>query len=98
MTHKAVLALLQQHRNALKDLGISRVGLFGSCSRDEATGTSDIDLLLEFLPGKKTFTNYMQVCHLLESLFDVPLDIVTREGISPWLLPYIEHEVIYESA
>ena len=98
MTREKILALLHQHQTALKDMGVSRVGLFGSRSRGEETNSSDIDLLLEFLPDRKNFTNYMQACRLLESLFDAPLDIVTREAISPYLLPYIEQEVIYESA
>jgi len=98
MTRDRILTLLQQHANALKDIGIARIGLFGSYSRNQATKTSDIDLVLEFLPGKKNFDTYMQACRLLESLFDIPLDIVTKESISPYLLPSIEREAIYESA
>lgn len=98
MTRETILAQLHQQHRALTELGVSRIGLFGSRSRGEANTTSDIDLLLDFFPGRKNFDNYMQACRLLESLFDTPVDIVTREAISPYLLPYIEQEVIYESA
>lgn len=96
MDRNEILGVLQSQRPRLKALGVTRIGLFGSRSRGEADRDSDIDFLLDFDPAQKSFTGYMRACELLESLFPAKLDIVTREGVSPRLLPYIERDIIYE--
>lgn len=98
MTREAILDIVRRHRQELHTLGVSRIGLYGSCSRGTQTDQSDIDLLLEFHPGRKNFTAYMEACRLLESLFDNKVDIATREAVSPRFLPGIEQDILYETA
>ena len=77
-------------------MGIHEVGLFGSYVRNEQTEKSDIDILVDFEPDKETFDNYMAVCELLERLFkDIKVEIVTRNGLSPYIGPKILKEVQY---
>lgn len=57
---------LRRHRTELADLGVARLGLFGSFRHEQATAESDVDLLAEFVPGQKTFRNYMALTFLLE--------------------------------
>ena len=54
---------------ALRALGIRRIGIFGSTARGDARPDSDVDLLVEFADGKKTFDAFMDVADLLESGF-----------------------------
>ena len=56
-TKQEILDILHQNRFHLKSFGIKRIGLFGSFVRGEQRPESDIDLLVEFEPGKKTFDN-----------------------------------------
>jgi predicted nucleotidyltransferase len=75
--------LLRQNQAQIKVLGVKRMGLFGSFVRDEPTKESDVDLLVEFNQGQKTFDNFMQLSFLLEDLFQRPVELVTPEALSP---------------
>jgi uncharacterized protein len=52
-----ILGALHDHRERIRAYGVRRLGLFGSASRNEATGTSDIDLVVDF--ERKSFDAYM---------------------------------------
>ena len=54
---------------ALRALGIRRIGIFGSTARGDARPDSDVDLLVEFADGKKTFDAFMDVADLLDAGF-----------------------------
>ena len=97
MTNKEyILSVLKSQREKLHSFGIREVGLFGSYARNEQTDKSDIDLLVDFDPDKETFDNYMAVYELLEQLFsNTKVDIVTKNGLSPYIGPKILNEVQY---
>jgi len=97
MTNKEyILSVLKSQREKLHSFGIREVGLFGSYARNEQTEKSDIDLLVDFDPDKETFDNYMAVYELLEQLFsNTKVDIVTKNGLSPYIGPKILNEVQY---
>lgn len=97
MDRKSILDSIHDHKEQLKKIGITRVGLFGSFSRNENTENSDLDLLLEFDPQQKNFHNFMKAYDLLENIFNIRVDIITPESISPYLKKHIESEAVYES-
>lgn len=74
---------------SLRRLGVRRLALFGSVLRDEARADSDVDLLVEFAPGEKSFDRFLMLAELLERLLGRPVDLVTTEGLSPYLGPRI---------
>ena len=91
-----ILSEMRQQRDELQNLGIVRIGLFGSYVRGEQSEVSDIDILIEFDPDKENFDNYMAVYDILEDLFEnEKVDIVTKNGLSPYIGPQILKEVIY---
>lgn len=49
-TKDNILKTLKSNKVKLSEFGIRNVGLFGSYVRDEQTGNSDIDLLIDFEP------------------------------------------------
>jgi hypothetical protein len=61
LTKERALSLVEGHKDQIKALGVKRLGLFGSFTRGEQQGGSDIDFLVEFEPGKKTFDNFIQL-------------------------------------
>jgi predicted nucleotidyltransferase len=97
MTNKNyILAKIKQQKRELRNLGIVKIGLFGSYAREEQSDKSDIDILIEFDPGKENFDNYMSVYDILENLFkNDKIEIVTKNGLSPYIGPKILKEVIY---
>ena len=56
-----ILKKIEESKNKIKKFGVRRIGLFGSYIRSEQKKESDIDVLVEFEKGKKTFDNYMNV-------------------------------------
>lgn len=94
-TKEEVLNALREHRHALRELGVRRLGLFGSFVRGENSSDSDVDLLVEFEAGRKTFDRFMEVSFLLESVLRRRVEVVTPEALSPYLGPRILREVEY---
>lgn len=95
-TKESILSLLKLNKPKLSKLGIRTVGLFGSYIRDEQSKGSDIDLLIDFEPDQENFDNYMAVCDLFERIFkNEKIEVVTKNGLSPYLGPSILNEVQY---
>jgi predicted nucleotidyltransferase len=92
-TKHDVVAMLRRNRDPIRALGVKRLGLFGSFVRDQQGPESDVDLLVEFEPGGKTFDNFMALSFLLEDLLQRRVELVTSESLSPYLRPRIMHEV-----
>jgi hypothetical protein len=96
-TKQGVLQVLHASREQLRALGVKRLGLFGSFVRDQQRPGSDVDLLVEFEPGQKTFDHFIQVAFLLEDVLQRRVEIVTPESLSPFIGPHILREVEYVS-
>jgi predicted nucleotidyltransferase len=73
----------------IRRLGVRRIALFGSLARGEANADSDVDLLVEFAPGGKTFDRFLALSDLLEHLLGRRVDLVTTEALSPYIGPHI---------
>jgi predicted nucleotidyltransferase len=73
----------------VRRLGVRRLALFGSVVRSEARPESDIDLLVEFEPGRKTYDNFLALGELLERLLERRVELVTTEALSPFIGPRI---------
>jgi len=94
-TKQDILSALHQCRSRLRALGVSRIGLFGSFVRGEQHLDSDIDLLVEFEPERKTFDAFMELSFFLDDLLLHRVELVTVESLSPYLGPHILAEVEY---
>jgi predicted nucleotidyltransferase len=90
-----IFDLLRQYRADLRSLGAKRFGLFGSFVRGEQDDQSDIDLLVEFEPGRKDFKNFMRLSDFLEEKLGRKVDLLTHESLSPHFGPHILREVEY---
>lgn len=91
-----VLALLRQHEPILKKrFGVGKIGIFGSFARGEERPDSDIDILVTFRKGQKTFENYMDCKFYLEDLFQRRVDLVMKNTIKTRFRPFILGEVVY---
>lgn len=96
-TKEDVLDALLQNRPTIQRLGVRRLGLFGSFARGEQRKDSDIDLIVEFEPGKKTFDNFIGLSLFLEELLEHRIELVTPESLSPYIGPRILKQVEYVS-
>ena len=92
---KQIIDLLKQNIDKFEKLGIKRVGVFGSFVSGKHTQKSDVDLLIEFQRGQKTFRNFIEAANFTESLLGRNVDLLTPESLSPHLAAYIKKEVEY---
>ena len=94
MNRQQVLTLLAQSRPELSArFGVTRLSLFGSFARDEATESSDIDVLVSF-DGPATSQRYFGVLFFLEDLLGRPVDLVTDKALRAELRPHVEQSLI----
>jgi predicted nucleotidyltransferase len=84
------------NRDSIKKFGVKEIGLFGSYVRNEQTENSDIDLLIDYNKAEITFSNFMQFCFMMDDLFaNIKVEVVTKNGLSEYIGPYILKEVEY---
>lgn len=96
LPRKKNLSALRTLREPLREFGVSRIGLFGSYVRNEASESSDIDIIIDFEENKETYLNFINSCETLENEFkNQKLDIVTLKGLSPFIGAHILDEVEY---
>ena len=88
-----ILKTIEENRDKIKGFGVTRLGLFGSAVRGEATETSDLDFVVEM--EDVTFDSYMDLKEFLEELFGRKVDLVMNDAIKPRLRPIIMSETVY---
>jgi predicted nucleotidyltransferase len=96
LSKEKIFEILKLHKQQIEKFGVKKIGLFGSYVRGENTKDSDLDFLVEFEEGAKTFDNFIELAFLLEDLFEKKVDLLTPESMSPYLKPYILKEVQFE--
>ena len=93
---ETILSVLQPYR-------VKRVALFGSVVRGEDAPGSDLDILVALPPpGERPVIGlkWLDLVDELSSLLERRVDLVTEDGLSPYIRPYVEEEmvVLYEQA
>ena len=86
---------IENHPAEIRRFGVRRLGIFGSCIRNEERPESDVDLIVEFEPQSKRLANLVELGDFLEELFGRRVELVTPESLSPYLGPGILEEVQY---
>ena len=92
-TAQEILDIVELHRDAIKQFGVRRLGLFGSHTRGEGKDSSDLDFLVDL--EHHTFDSYMDLKEFLEDLFEVEVDLVLVDAIKPRLRETILGETVY---
>jgi predicted nucleotidyltransferase len=93
MDGETIIHLLEQHSRELRDLGVIKIGLFGSQQRGDSRPDSDIDVLVTLTDDR--FNTYADVKIYLEDLLNREVDLVVEDALKPRLRPYILDEVWY---
>ena len=89
-----ILKILSAKKAELKNrYPISELGLFGSYARGDYNDKSDIDILVDF--NESIGIEFISLAHELEDTFKVKVDLVSRNGIKPKYLPYVEKNLIH---
>ena len=90
-----ILASLKKLKGEVsREYSVKTIGVFGSVARDEQTGTSDIDLLVEF-SKPVGFVTFMRLEHFLSERLGNQVDLVTSDSLKPVIRQDVLAEVIY---
>jgi hypothetical protein len=89
-----ILATLQHIAPDLQTkYGVTRLGLFGSVVRNQASTTSDIDTVVEMEPSLLKRAGLKLE---LEATFQRSVDVIRyRDDMNPYLKAHIDREAIY---
>ena len=77
---------------------VAMIGVFGSVARGEATGQSDIDLLVRFSKSKSLLA-LVALERQISAALNRKVDLLTEAAISPYIRDRVKRElwVIYEA-
>jgi uncharacterized protein len=95
MTRSEAVARLKACEPALRSRGVTSLAIFGSTSRDEAGGASDVDLLIELDERRVvTLLDLSEVKFLTSDARGKPVDIALRGRLRPAYRDAIEADAI----
>jgi hypothetical protein len=78
----------------VEQYGVTAIGLFGSVARNEATGTSDVDVVVQ--SDTADLFTLVHIKEELEAAFHRPVDVLHyRSRMNPYLKQRIEQEAVY---
>ncbi len=80
-TKEELKRFLIGHADAILAFGVERIGVFGSFSRGEQTNDSDIDFMVVFKPGQKTWDNFIHLAYFLEDHAGRRIELLTPESL-----------------
>ena len=89
LTSNRIIELINENHQEIKKFGVKHIGLFGSYGTNNQKPESDIDIIVEFKRGKKTFDNYMDLKFYLEDILCCNVDLVVKEALKIDLKPNI---------
>jgi predicted nucleotidyltransferase len=65
---------------------VKELSLFGSAARGDLRQDSDLDMMVEFEPGKRVgMFKFESLVEELEALAGRRIDLVTKRGLKPWI-------------
>jgi len=80
----------------LRARGVCHAALFGSVARGDDRPDSDIDVMIEVDPEAHIGVyEYVALKEYIASLFDRPIDVVSRDALKPYVRPAATTDAIY---
>ncbi|GBE37419.1 nucleotidyltransferase domain protein [bacterium BMS3Bbin08] len=95
MSRSDVLKILKEFKEEhAEEYGILLMGIFGSVARDQATGNSDVDVVVKM--NKPDLLTLSRMRIELEEQMHVHVDIINyREKMNDFLKKRIDREAVY---
>jgi len=90
-----IIDMLLKNKEKIRGFGVESLGIFGSFIHGKQTSDSDVDIMVEFAKGQKSFRNFMALVYYLETLLGRKVELVTTESLSPYLKHYILEKIEY---
>jgi predicted nucleotidyltransferase len=96
MNRQDILARLKEKEAALRARGVLHAALFGSRARGDNRPDSDIDIMIELDPDAHIGVyDYVGLKEYIAECLDASVDVVSREGLKPYIRPAATADAIY---
>ncbi|MDE3142732.1 MAG: nucleotidyltransferase family protein [Bacteroidota bacterium] len=92
-TNEILTILRAKKKDLEKKYPIVELGLFGSYARGDYNEQSDIDILVDF--NGRIGIDFIGLAQELEDTFQTKIDVISRKGIQPKYLPFVEKNLIH---
>jgi len=93
-TLEKIVQILRQNKPELqRKYPVSRLGVFGSYARGEATEKSDIDIAVD-ITGPMGLS-FVAMADEIENLFGIKTDVVPKRAIKKDYLAHVEKDIVY---
>ena len=95
MTRDEIINFIKDNKKELQEqLGVIKIGLFGSFARDDAREDSDVDIAVELSDENKA-DNYFKLLHFFEDHLKMKIDLGIESCIKPAVKENVKKEIIY---
>ena len=95
MKSKEPAVVLQANRKILEEYHVKALFLFGSFARGEGKPGSDVDILVEFLPGARVgLFGLVRLQRRLSEILERPVDLATPDALHKALKDKIMKEAV----
>lgn len=89
-----IIKVLKAHKEELfNKYPIQSLALFGSYSRGDFNGDSDVDVLVDF--KYPVGMEFISLSHDLEDILSKEVDLVSKPAVKPKYLKFIEPDLLY---
>ena len=95
MGKREIIEIIRSNKSEMESrYGVQRLGLFGSCVREQQRKKSDVDILVTFSRDIDLF-DFLDLREYLESRLHAKVDLVMESALKPALGKSILAEVEY---
>jgi predicted nucleotidyltransferase len=83
MDRQQIINAIRRHRDALAELGVAHLSLFGSVARGAAKPSSDVDVIVDSPDGSAFgLLRLARISRELETLLDRKIDLLSQRGLN----------------
>ena len=96
MDQKKLRTLVDRYAPMLRSSGVTELYLFGSRARGDHRPESDLDLFIDYDPGRQ-IPSYFRLIEIEQKLSEdsgIPVSITTRQSLHPLMRQAVESEAI----